>query len=201
MRESRLIEATAEDVKDAFASTPKLVLTFTGYSGAGYEDRDAMLERARSLLDGYDPASTIVNIGATIDGIGAVYELAAAMGFETTGVVSSQARDSDATFSPFVDRIYIVPDEHWGGVVGDAGALSPTSEALVSVSDVFIAIGGGSVTRDELAAARTRGTEIRFFAADLDHQRAYEQAEGRDEPTPPDFRGAAHALFASDSVR
>jgi hypothetical protein len=190
-----IIEATPTAIKAAFADRGKVVLTFTGYSGSGYEDDDAMLARVRSVLEGYDPASTLVNIGGTIDGIGAAYEVASAMGFETTGVVSSQARASEATFSPFVDRVYVVPDEQWGGVVEATGRLSPTSEAMVAVSYVMVAIGGGGVTRDELSAARGGGKDVRFFSADLNHERALERARDRGEPPPDDFRGEAHAVF------
>jgi len=52
------------------------VLSFAGYSGAGYEDEAAMLALAARVLDGQDPAQVLVNIGATAEGIGAVYALA-----------------------------------------------------------------------------------------------------------------------------
>jgi len=190
-----IIEATAETVGAAYAERDRLVVTFLGYSGSGYEDENALLSRARDLLAEYDPASTIINIGGTVDGIGAVYPVASEMGFETTGIVSSQALESETTFSPFVDRVYVVADEQWGGFIEETGRLSPTSEALVAVSDVFLAIGGGSVSRDEMVGAEALGKEVRFFAADLDHQRAIERAEAGGEPPPTDFRGAAHVVF------
>src|SRR5215510_10587994 len=83
--------ATAEDIKAFFKGKQKTVLTFVGYSGAGYEDEVAMRKEAERVLGEYDPAKTIVNIGATPEGIGAVYELAKRKGFLTTGIVSSQA--------------------------------------------------------------------------------------------------------------
>jgi hypothetical protein len=194
-----IVEADPEAVAAAFEERGKLVVTFSGYSGSGYEDEAAMLERARALLAEYDPESTIVNIGATVDGIGAVYEVASGMGFETTGIVSSQAREAQATFSPFADRVYVIPDELWGGRVEGTDRLSPTSEAMVDVSDVFLSIGGGEVTRDELLAARAQGKEVRFFAADLNHQRALDRAERRGEEPPTDFRGAAHGALGEES--
>jgi hypothetical protein len=195
-----VIEATAEAVQSAFSDRDELVVTLSGYSGSGYEDEDALMRRARALLGEYDPESTIINIGATVDGIGAVYEIASQMGFETTGIVSSQALESDATFSPFVDRVYVIADEQWGGMVEGTDRLSPTSEAMVAVSDVYLAIGGGAVARDEAVAARARGKEVRFYPADLDHRRAIERAEARGEPAPTDFRGAAHAVLGDGQV-
>lgn len=193
-----IIRATVEEVKAAFSDRDRIVVTFSGYSGSGYEDEDAMLERARTILESYDPELTVVNIGATVDGIGAVYEIASEMGFETTGVVSSQALGANATFSPFVDRIYVVEDEQWGGLLEGSGQLSPTSEAMVAVSDVYLAIGGGAVARDELVAARERLDDVRFFAADQNHSRAIERAEARGEDPPTDFRGAAHGVFGDE---
>ena len=57
------------------------VLSFAGYSGAGYQDEAAMLALAGQVLDGQDPAQVMVNIGATAEGIGAVYALARWTGF------------------------------------------------------------------------------------------------------------------------
>ena len=198
-RSSVVVEAGPAAVQAAFDEDARLVVTFTGYSGSGYQQTDEMLSRVRNVLSGFDPGSTVVNIGATSDGIGAAYEIASAMGFETTGIVSSQARDAGTAFSPFADRIYIVPDEQWGGIVEETGRLSPTSEAMVAVSDVLVGIGGGAVTRDELLAARERGKEVRFFAAELDHQRAFDRASSRGEPAPTDFQGEAHRVFGNAS--
>jgi hypothetical protein len=49
------------------------VLTFGGYSASGYEDPGTMLVRAERELAVRRPADTLVNIGATSVGIGAVY--------------------------------------------------------------------------------------------------------------------------------
>src|SRR4051794_14847549 len=68
--------ATVQDIQAFFAKQQKTVVTFMGYSGAEYEDNAGMLKRAGANLDTLDPKKTIVNIGATPDGIGAVYELA-----------------------------------------------------------------------------------------------------------------------------
>ena len=65
-------DATDGQLEAFFESANKHVLTFIGYSGAEYEDHEAMLAIARRVLDEFDPAETIVNIGATPAGIGAV---------------------------------------------------------------------------------------------------------------------------------
>ena len=46
------------------------------YYGAGYEDQASMLQQAERIRGEFDPKSTIVNIGATAECVGAIYELA-----------------------------------------------------------------------------------------------------------------------------
>jgi hypothetical protein len=187
--------ATVEEIAAFFKGKQKAVLTFVGYSGAGYEDQVSMLKQAERVLGEYDPAKTIVNIGATPEGIGAVYELAKRKGFVTTGIVSSQARQYNAKLSPYVDYAFYVEDSTWGGLVPGTKELSPTSKAMVENSDVMIGIGGGEVTRDELLAARRLGKKVHFIPADMNHQKARETARKKKLAEPTDFRGAANAAF------
>lgn len=168
------------------------VLSFVGYSGAGYEDAAAMLALAARELDRHDPARVLVNIGATAEGIGAVYALARQRGFGTLGIVSTLARDEKVPLSPCVDRVFFVPDSSWGGLDTASGRLSPTSQAMVAVSDELVGIGGGEVARDELLAAQRLGKPLRLHPADMHHATALEKARRKGEPAPTDFRGAAH---------
>ena len=66
--------STLDDISVFFKGKQKIVLTFVGYSGAGYEDEASMRKQADRILSEFDPAKTIVNMGATPDGIGAIYE-------------------------------------------------------------------------------------------------------------------------------
>ena len=188
-------EASVEQVRDFFASQKRQVVTFAGFSGAGYEDERAMLDHAAAILDQYDPAVTIVNIGATAEGIGAVYGLAKRKGFMTTGIVSTQARAENVALSPDVDRVFFVADSSWGGKLPDSDRLSPTSTAMVENSDVFVAIGGGDVARDEMAAAERAGKTVRFIPADMDHRAALEKAKKKGQPPPTTFGGSAAEAF------
>ena len=122
--------ASLQEVRLFFREQDKTVVTFVGYSGAGYEDESAMLRAAGTVLEGYDPDSTLVNIGVTPDGIGRVYELAKEMGFTTTGIVSVQAQKYQAGVSEALDFGFYIEDETWGGFADDTGLLSPTSRAL-----------------------------------------------------------------------
>lgn len=191
--------STPAEVKNFFDQRGKTVITFVGYSGAGYEDVYRMLEGAQRVLAVHSPKKAIVNIGATSEGIGAVYDLAKEMGFDTTGIVSTQAREYQANISPHVDKVFFVADVSWGGFLDDSETLSPTSRAMVDCSDIVIGIGGGEVSRDEMIAARREGKTVLYIAADMNHKTAIEKARKKGLPDPTDFRGAAFAVFGKPS--
>jgi hypothetical protein len=185
-------EASVESIEAFILDEQRTVLTFAGYSGAGYEDEKSMLEQASRVLDGLDPVKTLINIGGTEAGIGAVYELAKEKGFTTMGIVSSFARDEQARISKCADYVFYVKDDHWGGIIPGTDCLSPTSAVIVQCSTSFVAIGGGEVARDEMLAARKAGKRVTFFSADMNHRIAQEKAEKKGLPEPTDFRGAVH---------
>ena len=187
--------AALDEISAFFKAKQKTVLTFVGYSGTGYEDEASMRKQAERILREFDPATTIVNIGATPDGIGAVYELAKRERFLTTGIVSSQAKVDQVKLSPHVDHAFYVEDPTWGGFVTGTKELSPTSKAMVASSDIVVGIGGGEVARDELVSAKLLGKQVRFIPADMNHRKARESARKKKLPEPADFRGAASAEF------
>lgn len=184
-----------EKIKQFFDQRGKIVITFVGYSGSGYEDEPQMLAHARDVLSVHTPKKAIVNIGATASGIGAVYQLAKKMGFETTGIVSTQAQKYKAEISPNVDRVFFVADETWGGFKANSQTLAPTSQAMVECSDIVIGFGGGDVARDELTAAQRAGKTIKYFPADMNHKKAIEKASQKGNAAPADFKGSAFAMF------
>lgn len=188
-------DVTLDEIKTFFVNKNKVVITFVGYSGAEYEDKQAMLEKAGRILDEYDASQTIVNIGATPEGIGAIYELAKEKGFMTTGIVSTQAKKYDAKLSTCVDYVFYVEDATWGGFIDESDRLSSTSTAMVENSTVVVGIGGGEVARDELLAADRLGKDVIFLPADMNHQKAREKAKGKGLPEPSDFGGAADQVL------
>jgi hypothetical protein len=173
------------------------IVTFIGYSGAGYEDEAAMIAAVREELSRHEPREVVVNAGATAEGIGAVYRIAKELGFATSGIVSSRALESESALSESLDRLAVVEDDTWGGFLPGTDQLSPTSRAMVEASDRFVAIGGGKVGRDELIVARQAGKPIRFVPADMNHEAARKAArkEGREAPT--DFRGPVHEMMCT----
>jgi hypothetical protein len=189
-------EATSKEIRAFVRAKGMKVLTFVGYSGAGYEDPAAMRAAAIQALARHDPARTLVNIGGTTSGIGEVYELAKARGFVTLGIVSTLARDGGETLSPCVDQVFFVRDASWGGRLPGSTRLAPTSAAIVANSREFVGIGGGEVARDELLGARAAGKPVHFVPADMNHRIARDKALAKGQSEPTDFRGAAHAVFA-----
>lgn len=172
----------------------KTVLTFFGYSGMGYEDEHAMLQIARQVLKQYRPEKTLVLIGATEIGVGAVYRVAKAMDFETAGIVTSLALEQGGVSSS-VDHICFIEDTQWGGKLPNSDELSPTSQAMVRCSDILVGIGGNEISRDEMMAGKQQGKPIQFFPAEVSHERSIRRAKYLKLPVPETFHGAAHEVF------
>jgi hypothetical protein len=192
---TELHEATSASISTFVQRTGLKVLTFTGYSGAGYENVQTMREHASRILAANSPSRVLINIGATAEGIGEVYEVAKGRGFTTIGIVSSLARDERVPISACVDHVFFVKDKTWGGSLPGSNKLSPTSQAIVDNSSSLVGIGGGDVARDEMLAAQSRGKPVTFIPADMNHHVARARAEKRNQPVPQDFRGPAHSAF------
>lgn len=171
-------------------STGNQFFTLAGYSGAEYEDPQAMHAAVERALAGRDPKQWIVSVGATAVGIGAAYDVAKRLGFGTIGVVSSLARDEKVELSKCVDVVFFVPDTTWGGLTAQ-GRLSPTSQTVVETGSEFLAIGGGAATREEMLAAHRAGKPVGFIPADMKHEVAVQKVARKGLPAPKDFRGAA----------
>ena len=187
-----------EEVFLYFKTLRKKVVTFFGYSSP-YEDMDTMLGIVKESLTAYSPETHLVNIGATVGGIGAAYAIAKAAGFVTTGIVSSLAIQYADEISKDVDHICFLTDQAWGGKMPNGDSLTPTSQAMVACSDIFIGIGGGEITRDELLAGRALGKPVEFHPAEVNHQWAIKRAQKNSQPSPTSFWGAAHAGLMTDA--
>ena len=187
--------ATHAEILATIARTGKQVLTFVGYSGAGYDDAQALEQVARTVLAEHDPAQVLVSCGATAMGIGAVYAWAKQAGFATIGIVSTKLGARKDLLSPSVHDVFYIEDDLWGGYLPGTTVLSPVSAAIVETSTWMVGIGGGAVARDELLAARARGIPVQFFAADQHHALARQRAAQQRLPVPKHFRGAAGMAF------
>lgn len=187
--------SSVAEIVDFFQRQQKTVLTLVGFSGSGYEHPDRVRESIDRILDQHDPATTIVNIGVTEDGIGAAYGWAKAKGFTTSGIVSTAVTKFDCKLSADCDFAFVVEDEAYGGYID--GQLSPVSEAMVSVSDLMVGAGGGDVARDELTEMEKRGKPVQFIEAEMNHARALSKAwsKGLPSPSAASLKGSAHSRF------
>ncbi len=179
---------TANEAIFFIKSLGKTVLTFYGYSGLGYEDEEEMLNIAGKILSEHSPQNTLVNIGVTSVGCGAIYPLAKFMGFETTGIVTTLALEYRGGISESVDHICFIKDTQWGGRLPHSDKLSPTSIAMVECSDILIGIGGGGICDDELLYGRELGKPIQFFPAEMNHEIASRYYKGLGLSPPEGFR-------------
>lgn len=177
-----------------FRRQRKTVVTFLGYS-VEYERQKAMLNIAEDVLAGYSPVTALINIGATQGGAGAIYPIAKARGFTTTGIVSRLAIQYLEDISTAVDHVCFVMDSQWGGKLPDSNDLSPTSQAMVACSDIFVGIGGGEISRDEMLAGREQGKPVYFYPAEINHEYWIHRAQKMNLPSPGSFWGAAHEVF------
>ena len=181
-----------ESVLAFFERQDKTVVTFLGYSDAGYEQLEGVSKFLEARLVQLDPGKVLINSGATASGIGIVYELAKQRGFVTTGILSTLAkRNRIEPSSIHVDYVFYICDSHWGGFLGDNQDLSPTSRTMVEVSDEIFTIGGGEVTRDETIAAIRAGKPVEFMSAEKNHARAIAEALEAGKVQPNNFLGEA----------
>lgn len=185
---------TPAEARAFFSAQGKTVLTLLGFSSS-YEYADALEQTVHEILLGHSPETTLVNIGGTEGGIGAVYPVAKSLGYTTTGIVSTKALEERAPISTSVDHICFIADNLWGGKLPQSNKLSPTSRAMVDCSDIMIGIGGGEISRDEMLAAKQQGKPVHFYPAEMDHAWAIKRAEEAGQPYPKSFWGEAYEVF------
>ena len=189
-------EMTPGEALAFFKNQRKTVLTFFGYS-ADYENEKDMLKIAEDVLAKQSPETSLINIGATYGGAGAIYPMAKAMGFTTTGIVSSLAIQCLDDISIDVDHVCFIMDSQWGGKLPNSNDLSPTSQAMVVCSDTLVGIGGGPISRDEMIAGREQGKPVYFYPSEISHEHWIQHAQKMNLPSPDSFFGAAHEVFGN----
>jgi hypothetical protein len=166
---------SSQEIIDLISLHTKKVFTIFGYSALGYENEEAMLATAREKMSALSKDEWLIAIGATEEGIGACYKVAKELGFETLGIVSTQALSYSGKFSDFVDMIYIVNDELWGGYIPGTKKLTETTKTFLSSSDFILALGGGDNTAATLYEAKEIGLKFEYIPFDMNHSKANEK--------------------------
>lgn len=163
---------TGQEIIDLIRSRKKKVYTLFGYSALGYELPEQMLTVVKEKLTQLSKQEWIIAIGATEEGVGACYSVAKELGFETIGIVSTQALSYSGKFSDYVDMIYIVNDELWGGYIPGTKKLAETTKTFLSTSDFILALGGGENTAITLQAAKAIQLPFEYIPCDMNHENA-----------------------------
>lgn len=159
----------ADEIIERIKGLGKKVYTIFGYSALGYEDEMRLESFVRKDIDVLSRDEYVIAIGATEEGVGAMYKVAKDMGFATIGIVSTQALSYSGRFSDFVDSIYIVNDDFWGGFVPGTSKLTETTKTFLGVSDFISAYGGGKNTAVTLEFAKELGIQTKFEEFDMSH--------------------------------
>jgi hypothetical protein len=192
-------EMSPRAAQSFFKTLEKTVVTYFGYSSV-YENEGEMVAILKKTLAEYSPATTVINFGVTQGGLGILYPIAKSRGFTTTGIVSTLALENPDSISREVDYICFIKDTQWGGNLPNLDELSPTSQAMVTCSDILIGIGGGKICRDEMLYGRELGKPIQFYPAEIHHEWWTQRMKKMGLPPPESFWGAAHEVFGkSDS--
>jgi len=177
-----------------FKALGKTVVTYFGYS-AVYENEGEMVAILKKTFAEYSPTTTVINFGVTQGGLGVLYPIAKSMGFTTTGIVSTLALEYPDSISRDVDYICFIKDTQWGGNLPNLDELSPTSQAMVTCSDILIGIGGGKICRDEMLYGKELRKPIQFYPAEIHHEWWAQRMKKMGLPPPKSFWGAAHEVF------
>ncbi|MDB5184790.1 MAG: hypothetical protein JWN38_598 [Candidatus Saccharibacteria bacterium] len=158
-----------------------------GYSALEYEQPDLLEQTILRDLEALDPAETAIAIGATPYGIGRMYPLVKALGFQTLGIVASKALGLSEECAEGVDKIVVVNDSNWGGYrysPETKGLLSPTTRVFLGASDSIAAYGGGHITAVTLQEAHRRQKSVSYTPFEMSHfiAKMLQQQSGNDAP-------------------
>ncbi len=125
---------TTEEAVAIIENKEKRVVTFLGYSSE-YADELLLKKTITDQIRNINPGTCLINAGGTENGIGLVYKVAKEFGFETIGIVSTNAK----TLSKNVDFVIYIQDDSWGGYDPKTGELTPVSQTIVRCTDAAIA--------------------------------------------------------------
>jgi len=185
----------------------RCVATFLGFGELGYEDPTTFEELVERELASFDRQDVVINAATLITvglarGVADVYEIARHAGFRTAGLypsVSLLGAESHC-LSAFVDDVYFIQDETWGGYLEGSTVASATLRALTSITDQVVAIGGGKHTAQELDEFLARGVPVRYHALEMNRAIATRWHGERGEDLK-DFLGSAYWSWAQASTR
>lgn len=152
--------------------------SFVGYWSNISSDSATREEKfVRKVLADASPERVVVSADGVQGGLDAVYNVARELNFSTIGIIASSRVESFNGTPPYVaDEIFVVNDEQWGGFENTSATMhhdisyeiSPTSDAIVSLSSLVVGLGGPEGATQEMRAAIDRSTPVRAFDVNTD---------------------------------
>lgn len=153
-----------KDILQFKQSTGKKIVTLFGYASSGYENIESVMDAIKTILDERFPCTDwIVNAPGSAIGIGNFYAKAQQKHYETMGIISSHVLEVKDQHNPDSLRypgypiecknLFMIQDIVWGGYLSHGTELSPTTAAMIGVSDAIIQAGGNEIAKYELIAA------------------------------------------------
>lgn len=152
--------------------------SFVGYWTNISSDSATREEKfVRSVLADASPDRVVVSADGVQGGLDVVYKVARELNFSTIGIIASSRVESFNGTPPYVtDEIFVVNDERWGGFENTSATMhhdisyeiSPTSDAIVSLSSLLVGLGGPLGATQEMRAAIDRSTPVRAFDVNTD---------------------------------
>lgn len=190
-----LIPQSPSEIEFEVHSLNKQVHSIFGYSALGYQKPEALRTQLQKDFSKLDPHKTIINIGATPEGLGIAYEVAKSMGFETMGFVSKKFLDKASYYSAYVDRIFVVDDPYWGGYIPGTHTMTPTTGLFVRLSSSMKAYGGGEISKITMQEFLKTKKPIAYDSFEMNHQMATERAQAKGETPPTSFNSSVDELL------
>ena len=190
------------EVKQLYADRYQHVLTFLGFGELGYSDIDRFTRIVELELDRVQRDASVVNTATLVTdgfepGMADVYAIAHRMNLRTAGLFPRIALNSPGRYSlsAFVDDVYFVNDNTWGGYLPGTGIPSKMLTALTAVTDEVVVIGGGKHTAQEMREMVKMGKPIRYHALEMNIEVAGRWYAQQCQPVP-DPRGEAFQYWS-----
>jgi len=170
----------------------KKVISFLGYSAAGYEEPQ-IVDRYISKVLAHEcpnPKTCEVLLGST-DGIFRAARVSQSRGIDVTVITSEdgikQLENRSAQDQDLVNTVYRIDSQFVGWVIDEEGnkEISAIAHALILSSDMIHMIGGGHIGIAETEYSILMGKDFTFFPAKFNIETMSKLIEKRKNTTKP----------------
>jgi len=174
LNRSQVEKIISENVVEHFQETipEKKVITFLGYSSAGYEEPETVDRYITETLSHECPTphDCEVLLGST-DGILRAAKIAHSKGIDVTIITSEDGKNQLGNLprsdQSVVTRLYSIDSHDVGWKIDEEGnkEISAIAHALIKSSDKIYMIGGGKIGIAEMEYAASKEKDLTYFPA------------------------------------